>query len=98
MSIPITTTTKISTPRMSILGVDTNTKSGALQYRLCEGVGDMPPVKYFEILHAQKRVLGAPETLFRACSSVGDTDAKISIFPILASLLLVSILRISISL
>ena len=71
MSIPITTTTKISTPRMSILGVDTNTKSGALQYRLCEGVGDMPPVKYFEILHAQKRVLGAPETLFRACSSDG---------------------------
>ena len=31
----------------------------------------MPPVKYFEILHAQKRVLGAPETLFRACSSDG---------------------------
>ena len=62
----------MSTPRMSILGVDrTNTKSGALQYRLCEGVGDMSPVKYFEILHAQKCVLGAPEALFRACSSDG---------------------------
>ena len=34
---------------------------------------------------------------FDALVVMGDTDAKISIFPILASLLLVSILRISIS-
>ena len=35
---------------------------------------------------------------FDALVVMGDTDAKISIFPILASLLLVSILRISIGL
>ena len=34
---------------------------------------------------------------FDALVVMGDTDAKILIFPILASLLLVSILRISIS-
>ena len=49
------------------LGLGRPTKSGAPQNGLCGGVWGTSPGN-FEILHALKCVLGAPEALFRACT------------------------------
>ena len=46
-------------------GPRANPKIGALQNGLCEGGRGTPPGN-FEILHALKCILGAPEALFRA--------------------------------
>ena len=55
-------------PPRGLGGPRANTKSGASQNGLCEGGSGGTPPGNFEILHALKCVLGAPEALFRACT------------------------------
>ena len=52
-------------PQRGLRGPRANTKSGALHMDCVKGVWGMPPGN-FEILHALKCVLGAPEALFHA--------------------------------